>query len=118
MVILLLTVDALLVVPAFVYKMSLLVVSGRNGLHRTQFRREFCRWKNDVWNTGTCSISNNCSHHVRILDLFVEGGSYRGRMFSGLLCVQSPLLAMGFWYSQSKHKQHESLLTCCKSWVY
>ena len=41
------------------------------------------------------TVSNNRLHHVRILDVFVEGGSYRGRMFSGLLCVQSPIVAMG-----------------------
>ena len=40
-------------------------------------------------------VSNNRFHHVRILDLFVEGGSYRGRMFSGLLCIQIPIVAMG-----------------------
>ena len=114
MAILLLTVDTLLVVPAFVYKMSLLVVSGRNGLHSGA---SFVAGRM-TYEIQVLTVSNNRLHHVRILDLFVEGGSYRGRMFSGLLCVQSPLLAMGFWYSQSNYKQHESLLTCCKSWVY
>ena len=41
------------------------------------------------------TLPNNRLHQVRILDIFVEGGSYRGRMFSGLLCIQTLIVAMG-----------------------
>ena len=88
MVILLLTVDTL-VVPAFVYKMSLSVFLGHNYSCACFVAGRM------TYEIQVLAVSNNRLHHVRILDLFVEGGSYRGRMFSGLLCIQSTIVAMG-----------------------
>ena len=92
MVILLLTVDTPLVVPAFVYKMSFWsstvvasVIGHNSGACFVAGRM--------TYEIQVLIVSNNRLHHVRILDIFVEGGSYRGRMFSGLL--QTPIVAMG-----------------------